>query len=161
MVVTSDFTLEAVFDTELTYPDDPAGFIALWVRRTDGVGPSPHGTPDGHGALAGTIWGSNPSSSAEHPCLEWRVPIISPEYVGSHSFVFGIAGPGLDHVEVVMADGTRVPAPIGTAPPGFTTRAWLVESPPGDVDHVEGLAADGRLIVAAPASGDYGGYGCT
>jgi hypothetical protein len=159
--VTPDYTLEAVFDTDLTGPEDPPGFMALLLRRTDDVGTPQPGPPDGHGSVTGQIWGSDPRSSPPRPCVDFSLQTLDFADAVPRAFAFGIAGPGLDHLEVVLVDGTRVTTPIGTAPPGLGLRGWLVERPLGDVDRVEGLDAGGDVIVTTPiGTQGTGGFGC-
>ena len=147
----SDYTVEVVLSGRVMY-----------LRRTDDVGSVAVGMPeseepDYYGFLDISAWGDPQGPQ----CLTSGGGAFTFPGVATHSFTYGLVGSGIARVEIVLADGARVDAPIGPAVPFGGFRAWLIERPNGEIDRVEGFDQQGALVSTSTRTsggGDDFGY---
>jgi hypothetical protein len=145
VAVTSDYTLELVFEGEDGVVVGRYGGIMIYLRRADGVGNTPD-TPDHHGYITGRGWAQG-APRDDFPCFGFERATIDAADAPRHRFLYGFAGPQVDSAVVVLADGSRLPVTFGTGPgpAGLDIRGWIMEQPDAAVDHVEVLDSRGDL----------------
>jgi hypothetical protein len=149
VAVTSDYTLELVFEPEDGVVVGRYGGIMVYLRRADGIGNTPD-TPDRLGYVTGRGWRQG-APVDDLPCLGFERVMLEFDDAPSHWFVYGFAGPEVASAVVVLADGSRLPVPFGSGPgpDGIDMRGWVLERPNVAVDHVEALDTRGDVLGRA------------
>lgn len=140
-----EYTVELIWDGETMY-----------FRRTDDVGTTVPGAPDGYGHVESSGWGAVGAPG----CLASSGQEYGFPDAGIHAFTWGVMGSGIARVDVVMAEGARHAAGVGSEL-GGGARAWIVERSLGTVQRIEGRDANGEVVTTiTELTGDWGSAGC-
>jgi hypothetical protein len=124
-----------------------------YFRRTDDVGSMPSDQPDAHGFVQASGWDISGRRCLGSGGGEFTFPDAGP-----HAFTYGIAGRAIRRVVIVMDDGTRVRVAVRSRRVAGL-RGWMVERPLGQVDHIEGLDALGRVVSTITVVGGPDDFG--
>jgi hypothetical protein len=141
----------AAFGVEAIYQSP-----TLYFRRTDNVGSFATGRPDAYGSAGEATWGGTAGAA----CLLSEGGEYTFEDTGTHVFVYGLVGSDIVAVDIVLADGSVVPATISSRVHADGMRAWLAERPSGPIARIDGFDAGGSVVSTIVGADAGVGTGC-